>query len=205
MSGTAAIVDYGLGNLRSVAGAVERVGWSPLVTSEPAELGRAEKLILPGVGAFGDGMRNLQERGLVEVLTELVLGEGKPVLGLCLGAQLLVSESEEFGSHAGLGWIEGAVRRIRPVDGLRVPHVGWNELHQTAPSVLFDDVPDGALFYYVHSFHIEADPAVTRGETDYGARLTAVIERGNVFGTQFHPEKSQRDGLQLLANFLQKT
>lgn len=201
----AGIVDYGLGNLRSVAGAIERLGWTPVVSDHAGELARCDKLLLPGVGAFGDGMRNLRERGLVEQLTALVLEERKPVLGLCLGAQLLVSESEEFGTHEGLGWIEGSVRRLDPGDGLRVPHVGWNELRQTGESVLFADVADGALFYYVHSFVIEpADRSVVKGETDYGRPLTAVLERNNVYGTQFHPEKSQLDGLTLLGNFLER-
>lgn len=205
MSGAAGIVDYGLGNLRSVAGAVERLGWTAVVSSDAGELARCDKLLLPGVGAFGDGMRNLRERGLVEPLTVMAVDGGKPVLGLCLGAQLLVSESEEFGTHAGLGWIEGSVRRIDPGDGLRVPHVGWNELRQVGGSILFDGVGDGALFYYVHSFVIEpSDRSVVKGETDYGRALTAVIERGNVYGTQFHPEKSQLDGLTLLGNFLER-
>lgn len=205
MSGTVGIVDYGLGNLRSVAGAVERLGWSPVVTSDADELARCDKLLIPGVGAFGDGMRNLSERGLVEPLTAMATEERKPVLGLCLGAQLLASESEEFGRHRGLGWIEGSVRRIEPGGGLRVPHVGWNELRQVDESVLFDGVVDGALFYYVHSFVIApADRSVVKGETDYGGAMTAVIERDNVYGTQFHPEKSQLDGLSLLGNFLER-
>jgi imidazole glycerol-phosphate synthase subunit HisH len=204
VSRTAGIVDYGLGNLRSVAGAVERLDWSPVVTSDPDELARCDRLLLPGVGAFGDGMRNLRERGLVGPLTALAMDERKPVLGLCLGAQLLVSESEEFGRHEGLGWIDGRVRRIEPDDGLRVPHVGWNELRQTGESILFDGVADGALFYYVHTYVIEpAERSVVKGETDYGRALAAVIELGNVYGTQFHPEKSQLDGLTLLGNFLE--
>ncbi len=197
-----AIVDYGLGNLRSVAGAVERLGYEPVVSGEPDELGRAEKLILPGVGAFGDGMRNLQERGLVEPLTRLVVDEGRPVLGLCLGAQLLARESEEFGRHRGLGWLPAVVERLDG-DGLRVPHVGWNELRQVGESVLFREIPDGALFYYVHSYHLVADDeSIVRGVTDYGGPVVAVVERGNVYGTQFHPEKSQLEGLKLLGNFL---
>ena len=205
MSGTVGIVDYGLGNLRSVAGAVERLEWTPVVSGDADELERCDKLILPGVGAFGDGMRNLRDRGLVEPLTRLVREEGKPVLGLCLGAQLLVSESEEFGRHDGLGWIDGRVRRIDPGGGLRVPHVGWNELRQVADSVLFEGIADGALFYYVHSFVIgAAERPVVKGETEYGGALTAVIERDNVYGTQFHPEKSQLDGLKLLGNFLER-
>jgi len=203
-SGTVAVVDYGLGNLRSVAGAIERLGRQPVITSDPAELERAERLILPGVGAFGDGMRNLHERGLVEPLSQLVLEDGKPILGICLGAQLMAKGSEELGGHEGLGWIDASVVRLEPNDpSLRVPHVGWNELRQTAESVLFGGVPDRSLFYYVHSFHIAThDASIVRGICPYGGPLTAVFERGNVFGTQFHPEKSQLHGLTLLGNFL---
>jgi glutamine amidotransferase len=199
-----AIVDYGLGNLRSVAGAVTRLGHEPVVTSDPAELERADKLILPGVGAFGDGMRNLRERGLVEPLNRLVLEEQRPILGLCLGAQLLGRRSEEFGDHEGLGWLDVVARRIPADNGLRVPHVGWNELRQVRESRLFAGIENGALFYYVHSFHLVAgDVELVKGETDYGGALTAVVGRDNIFGTQFHPEKSQRDGLQLLGNFIE--
>jgi glutamine amidotransferase len=198
------IVDYGLGNLRSVSGAVERLGHEPVVTSDPSELEHADKLILPGVGAFGDGMRNLRERGLVEPLNELVLSDERPIIGLCLGAQLLGKGSEEFGEHEGLGWLDVAARRIPAGNGLRVPHVGWNELRQVRESALFAGIEDGALFYYVHSFHLVAgDAELVKGETDYGGRLTAVVGRDNIFGTQFHPEKSQRDGLRLLGNFLE--
>ncbi len=196
------IVDYGLGNLRSVAGAIERLGHRPLVSSDAGELARAEKLILPGVGAFGDGMRNLHARGLVEPLTELARA-GKPVLGVCLGAQLLARESDEFGRHEGLGWIDAVIRRIETTETLRVPHVGWNELHQTAPTTLFDGIADGELFYFVHSFYIDAaDASIVKGETEYGGRMTAVVVEANVAGVQFHPEKSQLAGLQLLANFI---
>ena len=198
-----AVVDYGLGNLRSVAGAVERLGHEPVVTADASELERADKLILPGVGAFGDGMRNLRERRLVEPLNRLVRNEGRPLLGLCLGAQLLCRGSDEFGEHEGLGWLDAWARRIPAGNGLRVPHVGWNELRQVRESPLFAGIESGALFYYVHSYHLVADdPELVKGETDYGEPLTAVVERANVFGTQFHPEKSQRDGLSLLGNFL---
>lgn len=174
------------------------------MSSDADELEGCDKLLVPGVGAFGDGMRNLRDRDLVEPLTRMAVDERRPVLGLCLGAQLLVSESEEFGKHAGLGWIEGSVRRIETGDDLRIPHVGWNELRQTGESILFEGVDDGALFYYVHSFVIEpADRSVVKGETDYGGALTAVIVQDNVYGTQFHPEKSQLHGLTLLGNFLE--
>lgn len=199
------IVDYGLGNLRSVAGAVERLGHEPVVTSDPEQLARVEKLLLPGVGAFGDGMRNLRERGLVEPLNELVLRRRVPVLGLCLGAQLIARRSEEFGDHEGLGWIDSDVCRI-PANGVRVPHVGWNELHRTGECLLFEGLDEQPLFYFVHSFYLQPDdPAVVKAECVYGVRMPAVIQKDNIYGTQFHPEKSQLAGLTLLGNFLERT
>ena len=198
-----AIIDYGLGNLRSVAGAVAKVGFEARITSDVNELKSAEKLILPGVGAFADGMKNLRERGLVEPLTQMVAHEKKPILGICLGAQLLTKSSEEFGHHEGLGWIDASVMRLNPQGGLRVPHVGWNDLFQVRPSVLFEGIPNGALFYYVHSFHIVCnDPKLVIGECEYGMRVTAAVQSGSIYATQFHPEKSQLHGLQMLKNFL---
>ena len=201
------IIDYGLGNLTSVAGAVEKVGFEHKISGEAAVLGECGKLILPGVGAFGDGMRNLRERNLVEPLTELVMKAGKPILGICLGFQLLAKKSEEFGDHEGLGWIDAQVTGLKPDDKtLRIPHVGWNELYQSADSILFDDVPDESLFYYVHTYKMEpADLSIRIGECDYGGRFTAAVQSGSVFGTQFHPEKSQLHGLTLLRNFLEKS
>jgi glutamine amidotransferase len=200
------IVDYGLGNLRSVAGAVAKVGFEPVVSADPETLWRCAKLILPGVGAFGDGMRNLEARGLVAPLTEMVTESRKPLLGICLGSQLLTRSSEEFGEHQGLGWLAARVRQFKPAEPeIRVPHVGWNDLVQVRPSVLFEEVPEAALFYYVHSYYIESDAAdIVIGECDYGARFAAALECDNIFATQFHPEKSQHHGLTLLKNFLAK-
>jgi len=202
----AAIVDYGLGNLRSVAGAVERVGWTPTVTNDINALEEADKLILPGVGAFGDGMANLRDLGLVEPLTRLVTEEGRPVLGICLGFQLMASESCEFGHHQGLDWLAASVVRIETDgNGLRVPHVGWNDLRQVKDSILLDGIPEDALFYYVHSYHVECgNSAIVTGVCDHGIRFAAAVQQENVFGTQFHPEKSQLQGLQVLQNFLEK-
>ena len=200
------IIDYGLGNLRSVAGAVERVGHEPVVAGDITALAAADKLILPGVGAFGDGMANLRRMLLIDPLTELVQA-GRPILGICLGAQLMASDSQEFGYHAGLNWIDANVVRLQPQDpALRIPHVGWNNLHQVHASILFEGVPDDALFYYVHSFRIACVRAdIVVGECEYGQRITAAFQHGNVFGTQFHPEKSQLHGLTLLRNFLERS
>lgn len=201
------IVDYGLGNLTSVAGAVSKLGFEPKVTSDADILATAEKLILPGVGAFPDGMANLAERGLIDVLNDLVIKRRKPILGICLGFQLLGLSSEEFGHTKGLGWIDAAVRRLAPEDKtLRIPHVGWNDLTQTDPGcILFDGVPDQSLFYFVHSYRLETPPDGSQvGTCDYGGAFTAAVQKGSVFGTQFHPEKSQQAGLTLLGNFLEK-
>lgn len=202
MSAPVVVIDYGLGNLRSVAGAVTKLGFDVKVSSDTADLDAAGKLILPGVGAFGDGMRLLHERGLAPVLNRLVLEEQRPILGVCLGAELMARDSEEFGHHEGLGWIDASVTRIEG-EGLRVPHVGWNEVHQLTPHPMFEGVPQDALFYFVHSYHIECDrPDTAVGTTPYGTPRTAAFARDNIWGTQFHPEKSQRHGLTLLGNFL---
>jgi imidazole glycerol-phosphate synthase subunit HisH len=198
------IVDYGLGNLTSVAGAVEKLGHDWQITSDPATLAACDKIILPGVGAFGDGIKNLHERDLVKPLTELALEKGKPILGICLGFQLIATGSEEFGDHEGLNWIEGRVRILVPDDpDLKVPHVGWNDLTQFGPSPIFEGIPDDALFYYVHSYYFDvADSAHVIGKCDYGREFVAAVNRDNIWGTQFHPEKSQQHGLTVLSNFL---
>lgn len=198
------IVQYGLGNVRSVAGAVERLGFDPVLTDCPELLARADKLILPGVGAFGDGMKNLRDRGLVEALHHLVREEKKPILGICLGFQLMAERGYEFGSHQGLGWIKAEVVKMDAQAGLRLPHVGWNDLYQVKESLLFKGIPSNALFYYVHSYHARCEErGIVVGESEYGCRFVAAVEKGNIFGTQFHPEKSQQWGLELLRNFLE--
>lgn len=201
---TVAIVDYGAGNLASVAAAVEKVGFSATVTADPDTLRSADKLILPGVGAFGDGMQNMRERGLVDVLNSLVLDCKMPVLGICLGFQLIAKSSSEFGDHEGLGWVDATVQRLEPDDAaLRVPHVGWNELYQVKDSPLFADIEDEGLFYYVHSYKlVPASQDIVIGECDYGGRFTAAVQQDNIYAVQFHPEKSQLGGLALLKNYL---
>jgi imidazole glycerol-phosphate synthase subunit HisH len=200
------IIDYGLGNLKSVAGAVEKLGSVPVISNKLEDIQRAQKLILPGVGAFGDGMRNLSELKLIEPLTRKVKEEKVPILGICLGVQLFAKESFEFGHHQGLGWIDASVVKLEPSDkSLRVPHVGWNELLRKGKSVLFEGIPEDGLFYYVHSFHLKCKSEnVVIGECEYGEKFTAAVQSENIYGTQFHPEKSQLHGLNVLKNFLEK-
>ena len=202
-----AIINYGLGNLRSVCGAVEKLGHRAYITNDIAKFEEADKLILPGVGAFEDGMKNLNNLGLIEPLTKLVLDEQKPILAICLGFQLLANESHEFGLHKGLGWIDAEVKKINTQNSdLRVPHVGWNDLFMTRDCILWENIPEDALFYYVHSFqvHCTSDDIVV-GKCAYGTEFTSAVQQENIYGTQFHPEKSQYYGLEVLKNFIEKT
>jgi imidazole glycerol-phosphate synthase subunit HisH len=195
------IVDYGMGNLRSVEKALAAVGGNPLTSGDPEVVRRAPRLILPGVGAFGDAMNNLRDHGLSEAVLEAV-GSGRPLLGLCLGLQLLFDESEEFGRHCGLGIIPGAVRRFA-APGLHVPHVGWNQIQNVEADPLLEGVPEGAYFYFVHSYYVEpADKQDQLAQTQYGHRFCSIARRGTVWGAQFHPEKSQAMGKRLLSNFV---
>ena len=200
---SAVIVDYGAGNLRSVTKAVEHTGHRPLVTSRAADIERAEAIILPGVGAAADTMRNLHAAGLATPLKEYIAG-GRPFLGICMGLQVLATVSEEGGRHACLDVIPGTVRRLVGGEGLKVPHMGWNNVRQRRPHYLFRDIPDGAYFYFVHSYYVDPDDdAVTLADADYGQRFVAAAERGSLVATQFHPEKSGTLGLRIYANFLQ--
>jgi imidazole glycerol-phosphate synthase subunit HisH len=190
-----------MGNLRSVEKAVAAVGGRPTITGDPDAVRKGEKLILPGVGAFGDAMGNLRRNGMDNAIREAV-NAGKPLLGLCLGLQLLFTHSEEFGSHEGLDLIPGDVRKINH-PGLRVPHVGWNQIEGIQQNPLLNQIPEGSYFYFVHSFFVE--PAGTENVlcwTSYGSRFCSIACKGNVWGAQFHPEKSQDMGKQLLRNFL---
>jgi glutamine amidotransferase len=199
-----AVVDYGMCNLDSVRRAVEEVGGRAIVTDEPGDIEAADRIILPGVGAFPDAMRNIKERGLHKMLEEQVLGEGAPFLGICLGMQLLASVGFEGAETPGLGWIGGEVRRFVPTEqDRRVPHVGWNEVVPATGSPLFDGIDPGADFYFVHSYHYvcRSDDDV-EATTPYCGGFTSAVGTGNVHAVQFHPEKSQRNGLRLLRNFL---
>lgn len=195
------VIDYGMGNVRSVLNALEYLGATAELVPDADAAGRADRLLLPGVGAFGSGMRRLAERGFTESLPELVAA-GRPLLGICLGMQLLAEAGSEHGETAGLGLIPGRVDRLE-VAPLRTPHVGWNELTIAAESPLLAGLPEDPTFYFVHSYEFRAtDPAHVSASTDYGGAVTAVVEDGAVFGAQFHPEKSQSAGLTLLRNFI---
>jgi glutamine amidotransferase len=196
-----AVVDYGMGNRRSVHKALERAGARTETTRAPAALQAADGLVLPGVGAFPEAMRRLRELGLAELLAERI-GEGAPLLGICLGMQLLFERSEEHGVCAGLGLIEGEVKRLR-TRGLRIPHIGWSEVRFERPSPLFEGLPAaGCPFYHVHSFAAHPREAgVVLASASYGERFATAVASGNVFGVQFHPEKSSLHGLRLLENF----
>lgn len=202
MSARIAIVDYGMGNIRSVQNALVRCGASAQLTSDADVLASADALILPGVGAFGEAMTNLRQRGLIEPIKRLAGEQGKPLLGICLGMQLLAEESEERGSFAGLGLIDGVIRRIPTPGGLRLPHMGWNTVTIRQADPLFQGTQDGDTFYFVHSFHMECPHGVIAAVTDYGGDVVAAVQRGNIFGAQFHPERSQSNGLRVLANFV---
>ncbi len=194
-----AIIDYGMGNLRSVQKGFETVGREAVVTDKPEAVDRAAGVVLPGVGAFADAMRNLRETRMDEAIHRAV-GAGKPFLGICLGLQLLFDYSEEFGPTKGLGVFPGAVRRLP--HGLKVPHMGWNEIIIRRRVSLLDGIPEDARFYFVHSYCVDpADPDVVVAQTEYGIRFASIVGRGNVFGIQFHPEKSSRMGLRILENF----
>jgi len=206
MSRRAAIVDYGLCNIDSVVRAVEECGAEAVVTSEPAGLARGSCVILPGVGAFGDAMTLLEQRGLVDPLRELVLEQGVPFLGICLGMQLMGTRGEEGGDRKGLGLVPGVVTRLVPdAADTRIPHIGWNEVHYAGAPSLFTGIPSGKDFYFVHSYHFRTEqPAASLGRTPYCGGFTSVVQGGPaMFGVQFHPEKSQRVGKQLLKNFLE--
>ena len=199
----AVVVDYGMGNIRSITKSLEQAGVRWKVGHSAADIGGADRLILPGVGAFADGMKNLHERGLLDALHRAVVEEQTPILGICLGMELLADEGEEGGLTRGLGWIPGRVRRFRDQLGLRIPHIGWNRIRRRNPNPLLAALPDDSTFYFVHSYVMDcAEDMDVSAECEYGERFPAVVARGKIFGCQFHPEKSQRNGRVLLRHFL---
>jgi glutamine amidotransferase len=195
------IIDYQMGNLRSVQKAFERIGAEAVISADPDRVAAADKVVLPGVGAFGDAMNELRSRGLVTVIQE-VIGRGTPFLGICLGLQLLFDVSYEEGEHAGLGILPGKVVRFDIPAPLKVPHMGWNQVRVRRRVPLLEGVADGAYFYFVHSYYVVPDdPESIVLETDFGLPFCSMIGRDQLFATQFHPEKSQQQGLQMLQCF----
>jgi glutamine amidotransferase len=195
-----AIIDYGAGNLRSVVNAVSRLGYQPRITSDPGGLTGAEAVILPGVGAAADTMASLEKLGLTGPIVRYI-AEDRPFLGVCIGLQLLFSGTEEGGWHKCLGIIPGRVRRLP--EGLKIPHMGWNQMKQKVPHPVFEGIPDEANFYFVHSYYVEPDDkSLVIGETEYGIPICSVLARGKLVATQFHPEKSGEVGLKFYDNFI---
>jgi glutamine amidotransferase len=199
-----AIIDYQMGNLRSVQKGFEKVGHQAVITSDPDVLRRATKVVLPGVGAFGDAMAELRRRDLVEPIRDAIHA-GKPFLGICLGLQLLFDKGHEGGEHQGLGVLPGKVVRFELPHDYKVPHMGWNQLLIRRPAPILDGLGEGTHVYFVHSYYVvPEDASVVATETEYGQPFCSMVWRDNVYATQFHPEKSQADGLRILRNFAER-
>lgn len=197
-----AIIDYDAGNLRSVEKALVSLGASPVVTRDAQEILEADHVILPGVGAFGDAMEKLRSYGLETVIKE-VAANGTPLLGICLGLQLLFESSEESPGVKGLGILKGKILRLPDQEGYKIPHMGWNSLHYDHPGKLFRGIPEDSYVYFVHSYYLSAqDPEIVTASAEYTAHTHASVEQGNVFACQFHPEKSSDTGLAILKNFI---
>jgi len=199
------IIDYQMGNIRSVQNALTKIGVESTISADPEIIRNAERIILPGVGAFGDGMEHLRRQGLLPLLEEEVLENKKPFLGICLGMQLLAKTSSENGSFEGLGWIPASVERLTPDNpDAKVPHVGWNDIQIKNKENIFSGVSEQPVFYFVHSFHMICEKKEDVLATcDYFGEFTSAVRRENIFGVQFHPEKSQKDGLALLKKFVE--
>jgi len=195
------VVDYGMGNLRSVQKGFEKVGSAAVISRDIGKIANASRLVLPGVGAFPECMKNLASLNLIDPILEFI-ESGRPFLGICLGLQLLFEESEEFGIHEGLKVIPGRVKGFERNMGLKIPHMGWNEVLFRKETPIFRGIPDGAFFYFVHSFYVEPlNISDIAAESGYGITFTCAVSRDNVFAVQFHPEKSQENGLRILKNF----
>ncbi len=196
------IIDYGMGNLNSVQRALEEVGAAVFISDSPADIKESSALLLPGVGAFPEGMDNLQSSGMVEAIRSAALEDRIPMLGICLGMQLLADIGDEGIETKGLGLIPGRVTRIKPNADEKLPHIGWNEVHPTSPHPMFDGINPGTDFYFVHSYHYEQCESDTAAITSFAGGITSAVARDNIWGVQFHPEKSSKPGLKLLENFI---
>ncbi|WP_297457353.1 imidazole glycerol phosphate synthase subunit HisH [Persephonella sp.] len=195
------VVDYGMGNLRSVAKALEKVGFDVKVSSEPKDVENAKAIVVPGVGAFGDAMHNLDRLNLLEPVIKSIKA-GKPYLGICLGLQILFEYGYEFGEHEGLGILKGKVVRFENKEGFKVPHMGWNQVWIKQEEGLFSDIKNGEYYYFVHSFYaVPSNTSDIAATTDYSVEFSSAVQKDNIWAVQFHPEKSQKAGLQLLKNF----
>jgi glutamine amidotransferase len=199
---TIVIIDYGIGNTHSVSNAIKFLGYKNLIISDDEKIiQKADALILPGVGAFEECITNLKHRKLDIILNEAVIVNKKPILGICVGMQLLATNSEENGFHIGLDWIKGTVKKINAPKPLAVPHVGWNDVQATNKNILLERNDINSNFYFDHSYHFVCDEKYIAGHCNYGTRITAAVQRENIFGVQFHPEKSQNNGLKLFRSF----
>ncbi len=198
-----AVIDYGLGNLASVAKAIHAAGSEAIITDDPKQLQRADKIVLPGQGAFADGIKNLRQSGLIPTLNKQVLDKKKPFLGICLGLQLLGETSFENGKHQGLEWIKGNIIKLKVGKKEKLPHIGWDNVSADKNSQLFSQVPAGSDFYFVHSYYLNPkDQKIIAAVCDYGEKFPVAFVQKNIWATLFHPEKSQNYGLQLLKNFI---
>lgn len=198
------VIDYNMGNLSSVANAVYYIGGNPIISNKPKDIKEAEYIILPGVGTFNNGMKNLINLGLCDILIEQIIDNKKPFLGICLGMQLLAQEGHEWGVTKGLGVIKGKVDKLKVNENLRLPHIGWNDVYFKKECKLISKLNKSEVFYFLNSYHLIPDEdSIVVGTCNYGNDFVAVINNKNIFGTQFHPEKSQKPGLLILKNFLE--
>ena len=195
------LIDYKLGNHQSVANTLTFLGYDFLISNSPANIKRAQAYILPGVGAFPEAMKNLKAIGIVDVLAHEVIKRKKPILGVCLGMQILANDSVENGFHKGLGWVSGHVAKVPPGQEIRVPHVGWNNIHAVSKNPLFSRVSSNTNFYFDHSYHFVCNNKFVAATFIYGHKMIAAIQKDNIFGVQFHPEKSQNNGLRIYRSF----
>jgi imidazole glycerol-phosphate synthase subunit HisH len=196
------VIDYGMGNLRSVQNALIRFGVNVNITNDLSKIIKSDALVLPGVGAFGEAISNLQLLKIIDPIKDQILSNKKPILGICLGMQLLAESSEEKGNHQGLGLIEGTVKKIKTLENHRLPHIGWNDIKVMKKKPLFNKIISEDAFYFVHSYEFKASKKYISSYTDYGKGITASVQKNNIFGVQFHPEKSQTAGLIIIRNFL---